>query len=273
MSTVALSLALAAAILHASWNLLVARARDPEAATAVAMLVALVAYAPIAVVGWRLELAAVPYLVATSLLHLIYVPLVPAAYRRADVSVVYPIARGTAPLVVLAVGVLALGAATTPGEVIGICLVAAGVLLVRGVRRAAPAGIVWGLVIAAVIATYTLVDSIGVDRAAPFTYLELSMILPAVAYAGALARLRGAESLRRELSLASVAAGLATFGSYGLVLVALQRAPAAPVAAVRETSIVIAAGLATVVLGEKVTLLRFAGAVVVAAGVVLVSLS
>lgn len=273
MSTVALALALAAAVLHATWNLLVARARDPEAATAVAMLVALVVYAPVAILGWRLELSAVPYLLATSLLHLIYVPLVPAAYRRADVSVVYPIARGTAPLIVLAVGVLALGAATSPGEVIGICLVAAGVLLVRGMRRAAPAGIAFGLVIAGVIAAYTLVDSIGVDRAAAFTYLELSMLLPAVVYAGALARLRGAASLRRELNVASFAAGVATFGSYGLVLVALQRASAAPVAAVRETSIVIAAGLATVVLGERVTAARFAGAALVAAGVALVSVS
>ena len=273
MSTVALALALAAAVLHATWNLLVARARDPEAATAVAMLVALVVYAPVAIAGWRLDLAAVPYLVATSLLHLIYVPLVPAAYRRADVSVVYPIARGTAPLIVLAVGVLALGAATSVGEVLGICLVAAGVLLVRGVRRAAPAGIAFGLVIAGVIAAYTLVDSIGVDRAAPFTYLELSMLLPGIVYAAALARLRGAASLRRELNVASVAAGIATFGSYGLVLVALQRAAAAPVAAVRETSIVIAAGLATVVLGERVTAARFAGAALVAAGVALVSVS
>ena len=273
MSTLALALALSAAVLHATWNLLVARARDPEAATAVALLVALVVYAPVAVVGWRLEAEALPYLVATSLLHLLYVPLVPAAYRRADVSVVYPIARGTAPLVVLAVGVLALGAATSAGEVLGICLVAGGVFLVRGIRRTAPAGIAVGLLIAAVIAAYTLVDSIGVDRAAPFTYLELSMLLPGVAYAAALARMRGVPALRRELGPATITAGVATFGSYGLVLAALQRAEAAPVAAVRETSIVIAAGLAAAVLGERVTAARFLGAATVAAGVALVSLS
>ena len=273
MSTTALLLALAAAVLHASWNLLVARARDPEAATSVAMVVAVVVYAPIAIMGWRLERAAIPFLVATSLLHLVYVPLVPAAYRRADVSVVYPIARGIAPLIVLALGVLALRAPTSPLEVGGICLVAAGVLLVRGIRRAAPAGIFLGLLIACVIAAYTLNDSYGVDHASAFTYLELSMVFPALAYALALARLRGRAALRRELNLSSFAAGVATFGSYGLVLVALQRAPAAPVAAVRETSIVIAAALAALVLGERVTPARVLGAAVVAAGVALVSLA
>src|SRR3712207_4712882 len=125
MSTAALLLALGAAVLHATWNLLVARARDPEAATAVMMLVALVVYAPLAVGGWHLEREAIPFLVATSLLHLGYVALVPAAYRRADVSVVYPIARGTAPLIILVVGVVALDEGTSALEVGGICLVAA----------------------------------------------------------------------------------------------------------------------------------------------------
>ncbi|MDQ3889503.1 MAG: EamA family transporter [Actinomycetota bacterium] len=273
MPALALAFVLAAALLHASWNLLVARARDPEAATAVAILVALVAYAPVAAAHWRLEPAALPFLLATSCLHLVYVPLVPAAYRRADVSVVYPIARGTAPLLVLVVGVVALGADTSLGQALGVCLVALGVLLVRGLRRAAPAGVVFGLVLAAVIAAYTLIDNVGVTHAAPFAYLEVSMILPGVAYALALACIRGASSLRAELRGGSVAAGLATFGSYGLVLSALQRAPAAPVAAVRETSIVIAAGLATVVLREAVGLRRFLGAVVVAGGVALISVS
>ena len=273
MSATALVLAFAAAVLHATWNLLIARARDPECATAVAMLVALVVYAPVAVAGWRFEADALPYAAATSLLHLAYVPLVPAAYRRADMSVVYPIARGTAPVLVLAVGVLALGAETSPAETVGILLVAAGVLLVRGIARAAPAGVVYGLVIAGVIASYTLIDNVGVTHADPFTYLELSMLPPVLVYAVVLARARGPRALRAEVNRGSVVAGVATFGSYGLVLTALQLAPAAPVAAVRETSIVIAAGLAAAVLGERVTVTRFLGAAVVAAGVVLVSIS
>lgn len=78
--------------------------------------------------------------------------------------------------------------------------------------------------------------------------------------------------MRSEARLPIVLAGLATFGAYALVLAALERAPAAPVAAVRETSVVIATALAGVVLGERVTRARLAGAVVVVAGVALISI-
>jgi drug/metabolite transporter (DMT)-like permease len=270
----ALALALAAAFLHAFWNLVVARARDPEAATAVALLVALVAYAPVAAAAWRFDTRALPYIAATSCLHLCYTALLGAAYRRAELSVVYPISRGAAPVLVLVVGVGVLGAETSVGQALGVCLVAGGVLLVRGIRRGAqPAGVVFGLVIAGFIAAYTVNDKYGVRYAAPFAYLEIAMLVPGFAYAGVLTRLRGLGTLRTELNWATVAAGLATFGSYGLVLAALQRAPAAPVAAVRETSIVIAAGLATIVLKERVGPLRLLGAVLVAGGIAVISVS
>ena len=119
----ALALALAAAFLHAFWNLLIARAKNPEAATALALLVALVAYAPIAALTWRIEPAAIPYIVVTSFLQLGYVILLAAAYVRAELSVVYPIARGTAPVLVLVVGVAALGLGTSPQQAAGVCLV------------------------------------------------------------------------------------------------------------------------------------------------------
>jgi drug/metabolite transporter (DMT)-like permease len=273
MPASALALVLAAAILHASWNLLLARARDPEAATAVAILVAVVAYAPVAALVWRIERPAWPYLAATAVLHLAYTALLAAAYRRAELSVVYPVSRGTAPVLVLVVGAMALGEDTSAGQALGVCVVGLGVFLVRGFRPSSPAGVVFGLVLAAVIASYTLVDKRGIPYASPFAYLEVSMLLTAVAYTTALARLRGRSALRAELTPAAAAAGLATFGAYGLVLAALQRAPAAPVAAVRETSIVIAAGLAAAVLGERVGPLRIAGAALVVAGVALISLS
>ena len=249
----ALALALAAAFLHAFWNLLIARAKDPEAATAVALLVALVAYAPIAALTWRIEPAAIPYIVVTSFLQLGYVILLAAAYVRAELSVVYPIARGTAPVLVLVVGVAALGLGTSPQQAAGVCLVGLGVLLVRGLRRSAePAGVLFGLAIACFIAAYTLVDKYGIRYAAPFVYLELSMLLSGLGYSAAIVRLRGRAALRAEWGWATVAAGLATFGAYGFVLAALQRASAASVAAVRETSIVIAAAFAALVLKEPV---------------------
>ena len=274
MPASALALALAAAFLHALWNVLLARARDPEAATAVALLVGLVAYAPVAAASWRLEPPAWPYVVASGCLHVCYTALLGAAYRRAELSVVYPISRGTAPVLVLVVGVAALGADTSLGQALGVCLVAAGILLVRGLERPSrPTGVLFGLVIAGFIAAYTLNDKEGVAHAAPFAYLETAMVLTGLVYAGTLARLKGGAALRAEVSLATVVAGLATFGSYGLVLAALQSAPAAAVAAIRETSIVIAAALAAFFLDEGVGPARIAGAALVAAGVALISVS
>jgi drug/metabolite transporter (DMT)-like permease len=269
----ALALAFAAAFLHAFWNLLIARANDPEAATAVALLVALVAYAPVAALTWRIEPAAIPYIVVTSFLQLGYVILLAAAYARAELSVVYPIARGTAPVLVLVVGVVALGLGSSGQQAVGVCLVGIGVLLVRGLRRTAePAGILFGLAIACFIAAYTLVDKYGIRYAAPFVYLELSMLLSGLGYSGGVLRFRGRSALRAEWGWATVAAGLATFGAYGFVLAALQRASAASVAAVRETSIVIAAAFAALVLKEPVGAERIAGAVFVATGVAILSL-
>lgn len=272
MSTLALVFALSAAFLHAFWNLLVARAKDPEAAAAVALLVALVAYAPVAALTWRLDSRAIPYIIVTGFLQLGYVIFLAAAYRRADLSLVYPIARGTAPVLVLVVGVVALGVGTSFRQAAGVCLVGAGVLLVRGLKRAAdPVGVALGLATACFIASYTLVDKYGIRYAAPFVYLELSMLIAGLGYSAVLVRLRGRASLRAEFGPATVVVGLAMFGAYGLVLAALERAPAAAVAAVRETSIVIAAAFAALVLKEKVGPERLVGAALVTVGVVLVS--
>lgn len=269
----ALLLALAAAVIHALWNVLLARAHDPEAATAVALVVAIVVFAPVAVIVWDVELAAWPYLVVTAALQLVYFVLLIAAYRRAELSVVYPIARGIAPVLVLATGVAALGAGTSPAQVVGVLLVGAGVLLIRGLRAPSdPRGHVFGLAIAGVIAAYTLVDKRGIEHATPIAYLELAMIAPTAVYAAGVGRRKGAAALRAEAGPAAVVAGLCTFGAYVLVLAALQRASAASVAAVRETSIVIAAALAALVLNERVGPERLAGAILVVAGVALLGL-
>jgi drug/metabolite transporter (DMT)-like permease len=267
----ALLLALAAAFVHAFWNLLLARARDPEAATAVALVVAVIVFAPVSLFAWGLEREVWPYLVVTSCLQLLYFSLLITAYRKAEVSVVYPVARGVAPTFVLLAGIVVLGYSTSWAQAAGVVLVGLGVLAIRGVRRGA-AGIVFGLAIAAVIASYTLVDKRGLDYANPIAYLEVSMIAPAILYAAWVARLRGGTvALRSALSRSSVVAGIATFTAYALVLAALERASAASVAAVRETSVVIATLLAAVVLKEHVTPVRLTGAILVACGVAILA--
>jgi drug/metabolite transporter (DMT)-like permease len=274
VSAAALLLALAAAFVHALWNLLLARARDPEAATAVALVVAVVALAPAAVVVWEIEPEAWPYIGGSAAVHLLYFVLLAAAYRRAELSVVYPLARGLAPVLVLVVAVAALGAGASASQAAGVCLVGAGVLLVAGLRPASGLrGILFGLGIAGCIAAYTVIDSEGIRYGTPIAYLEVSMAAPAIAYAAAVVAAKGLPAVRAEVTPASLVAGLATFGAYALVLAALELAPAAAVAAVRETSVVVATAGAALVLGERVGALRMVGAVVVACGVALLALS
>ncbi|HEY6962282.1 MAG TPA: EamA family transporter [Gaiellaceae bacterium] len=261
MPAVALAFALAAAVFHAAWNLLLARAPHVEAATAVALVTAEIVFAPVAVVVWHVDGRVWPWLVASGAFELVYFALLATAYRKAPLSVVYPVARGGAPVVVLLVTWSVAGR-----QAIGVLLVAAGVLLVRGVRHPDRVGLAFGAAIACCIAGYTLVDKHGIAYANPVTYLELSMLVPTVAYAGAVAR---TTDLRRAVTPASVVAGIATFVAYGFVLAALERAPAASVAAVRETSVVVAAILAVVVLKEPFRVSRLAGAAVVVAGVAL----
>jgi drug/metabolite transporter (DMT)-like permease len=266
----AFALALAAAFVHALWNILLARARDAEAAAAVALVVAVVAFAPVAAATWELDAAAAPYIAATAGFHLLYFVLLGAGYRRAELSLVYPLARGLAPVGVLAVGVAALGAGTSALEAAGVCLVGAGVIFVRGVRRGADSiGVAFGLAIAATIVGYTLVDNEGIEHGNPISYLEASLVAPCALYAGGILALKGRAAVRAEVNAATVVAGLATFGAYALVLAALQLADAAPVAAVRETSVVIATAGAAVFLRERVGRGRLLGAVLVAAGILL----
>ena len=269
----AFALALGAAFLHALWNLLLARARDPEAATAIALLVAVVAFAPVAALTWEADLDVWPYVLGSCAFELVYFALLPAAYLRSELSVVYPVARGLAPVLVLVVGIVALGAGSSAGQAVGVCLVGAGVVLVRGFGgQPDPAGIAFGVAIAGCIAGYTLVDNRGIELAAPITYLELTMVGPAVAYSAAMVARKGLPAVRAELKAPAVAAGLSTFAAYALVLAALERAAAAPVAAVRETSVVIATAAAAFVLRESVGPQRLAGAVLVAGGVALLGL-
>jgi drug/metabolite transporter (DMT)-like permease len=273
MPPLAFTLALAAAVLHAFWNILLARARDPESATAVALVAAVIVFAPVMALRFDAEWDVWPFIVVTSMLQLLYFALLATAYRKAELSFVYPVARGVAPAIVLVVSVVVLQHATSPAQVAGVVLVGVGVLFVRGLRRPAdPHALAFALGIACVIASYTLLDKRGITHASPITYLELSMIPAALGYAGATIAVKGRARVRAELAASAVLAGLASFAAYALVLGALARASAASVAAVRETSVVMATAFAAVVLHERVSRSRIAGSVLVVCGIALLAL-
>ena len=266
-------LALGAAALHAGWNVLLARARDVRAATTVVLVLAVLLFAPVAAATWRVEAAAVPWIAASAVLELAYFFLLTTAYRDSEVSLVYPIARGTAPVLVL-VGATAAGATLAAWQAVGVVLVACGVFLVRGVRgRVDVRGVALALAIAVTITGYTLVDKEGIQHAAAIPYLELVLVPVASAALLSYAAAGRLPDLRGELGWATFAAALASFGAYALVLGALSLAPAAAVAAVRESSILFAVALAAVVLREPVGRIRVAGAALVVGGVALVALA
>jgi drug/metabolite transporter (DMT)-like permease len=229
------------------------------------MAVGCLAFAPVAVVAWDVRAGAWPYVAASAALELLYFALLALSYSRFELSAVYPLARGSAPVIVLVLS----GAALAAGQVAGVLLVGLGVVLVRGFGAGRRGEVLLALAVGAAIAGYTLVDKHGLRYADPLPYLVLVLAVPAVVYLAAVGRRR----VRAELGWRTALAGIGMFAAYGLVLAALRLAAAAPVAAVRETSIVIASVLGALVLRESVDRRRIAGAAVIVAGVAAISLA
>jgi drug/metabolite transporter (DMT)-like permease len=273
MPTDALLLALAAAFVHAGWNLLLSGSEDTHSATAVALVTGAVVWAPVAVITWRLESSAWPYIAASSSLELLYLVLLATAYAAAAMGFVYPIARGSAPVLVLVAGIVASAGRPSATAACGIVLVALGIVLVRGLRAEhRPRDLGLALAIGACIAGYTLVDKHGVTHGNPLAYLQVVFSIAAIGYFLGALRMRGLPAIRAAVDPSSMLAGVGFFGSYALTLAALKLAPAATVAAVRESSVVIAAAALALSGREEMSRGRMSGAALVAAGVALISL-
>jgi drug/metabolite transporter (DMT)-like permease len=275
VSTAALILVLSSAALHAAWNALVATARDTHVTTAAALVAGALVFAVPAALTWDVDGAAWPYIAASAALELAYFAFLAAVYGRADYTFAYPIARGVAPVLVLAISVAFLGAPVGVLAALGVLGVTGGVLLVRGVgaRAADLASLALALGVGACIAGYTLIDDRGVRHAAAIPYFEAVLVLSAIPYVAAVAAVRGGAALRAAAGGRALLSGVAMVAAYVLVLAALERAEAAPVAALRETSVVIAAAGAALAGRERVGASRLAGAALVMAGVAAIALS
>ncbi|MBE8517137.1 EamA family transporter [Amycolatopsis sp. H6(2020)] len=281
MNATALSLVLVAAVVHAAWNL--AAKRISSGGTQFVWLyytVGAVLMLPITIVlivagpdrpQWGWLLAAV----VTAGLHIAYGIVLQRGYRVGDLSVVYPVARGTGPLLSVLAAVLVLGERPGPLGLLGAFLVVAGVLVISTGRkaedpRAVKAGILYGLLTGAVIAGYTLWDAHSVTGLGvpPVVYFGLGSVLQSVLLVpGALAD-RGEvtriwREQRREVFLVATLSPIA----YILVLFALTMAPVSLVAPARELSIVLGGVAAWLVLGERDVVRRLAGSVIVLSGI------
>ncbi len=286
MSLSALSLVVLAALIHACWNLLAKRAAaiGPMFVFAYA-LCATVLYLPLAI--WSLTqgqmswtLAALGCVVASGALHLAYSLCLQRGYQVADLSVVYPVARGTGPLLSSLGAFLLLGEPAHLSTIAGVVCVVIGIFCIatqgQWARFAQPqawVGVRWGAMTGLLIACYTVVDAYGVKvlLIAPILLdwfgnaLRTSLLVP---YAWRRGR-AGWASMRGYWWLAA-AVGLLSPLSYILVLQALSDgAPLSLVAPAREMSMMIGALLGMLVLGEKASGWRLAGCAVLIAGVVL----
>ena len=180
----------------------------------------------------------------------------------------YPLTRGLAPVLTLGVAVAFLGHAVSATEGAGVLVIAAGVVLVGGPGGHGSARAILAVAtIATTIAAYTLVDRAGIQHAGALTYFVLVLAGPCLVYPP----LVGATAIRGELRRGTFAAAAANIGSFSLGLLALRTGPAAPVLAVRSSSIVIATLLAGRLLAEHVAPLRLAGSILVFAGVALLA--
>ncbi|MEO6207589.1 MAG: DMT family transporter [Candidatus Limnocylindrales bacterium] len=277
------------AVLHVAWNVRLKTAGDPLRAATVGMLAASIGIIPVGIVAWWLS-GAPPLPVEGVLLGLVsgtvegaYFILLSAAYRRGDLSVVYPIARGTAPLIAVAIGVVVLGERLGMAGSIGVVGLLAGFLVLQQPWRALPGhrgvdpAVAFALATGVTIATYTALDRVGTRLIDPLPYAAIVWVTTSVVLV-AWVRLRaggdvaagGAAEVRR-----AAVGGFLTLGAYLLILIALSVAPLSGVAPLRESATVFAAAWGSVRLGEAIsgreTVRRVGASVLIVAGALLLA--
>jgi drug/metabolite transporter (DMT)-like permease len=272
-----LALVLLAAALHASWNALVKAGGDRLAVLAITMgapsllLWLALPFVPApAVAAW-------PYLFASVVVHTAYYACLIHAYRHGDLSQVYPIARGTAPLLVAAGAWALAGEALSPAELAGVLILCGGIVSLAW-RRNGPAhdgevkAVGFALLTSLMIGLYSVTDGLGVrgaGTAAGYIFWLFAIEgLPLLFYA--LWRRRGRIRAAFAPSLkAGLGGAVISCLAYGIVIWAMSLGPMAHVVALRETSVIMAAALGALVLKEPFGHRRIAAAAVVAGGAVL----
>ena len=267
-------LVLLAALMHASWNA-IAKSGTNKLLDITAMALAGGVLCALALPFLPLpEPESWPWLAASLLLHFLYFMALVGAYANADLSHAYPLMRGVAPLLVALFGYFLLDDRLTVSMWAGVAFICAGILLPFWLNRAQQSGFLksssFALANAVIIAAYTLVDGFGTRLSAhPLSYcLWLFLLDPLPILAIALVRYRaGVWQHFRARWLPSIVGGILTVAAYGIVLWAMTRAPIAAVAALRETSVIFAALIGSVLLREGFGVPRIAGAVFVACGI------
>lgn len=265
---------LGAALLHATWNVLVKAGGDKELETInialgsglVALIAALLLPAP--------ARAAWPWVAGSALVHILYFMFLAGAYRWGELSYTYPVMRGGGPMIVALGGALVLGELLPLHQTLGVLLVCAGILAFAAGRHDGRAT-AFALANAVVIAAYTLIDGQGARiSGAPASYAMWFFVANGVVILvyGLLRRGRAVGVYWQRNWLRALVGGSCALGSYGIALWAMTRAPIAIVAVLRETAVIFGAFIAWFVLREKMTRRRLAATGAVMLGLVALKL-
>jgi uncharacterized membrane protein len=278
------------AILHVAWNVRLKTAGDPLRAATVGMLAASVGIVPVGIAAWlvagrpSLPAEGIALGIGSGIIEAGYFVLLSAAYRRGDLSVVYPIARGTAPLLAVAFGVAVLGERLGVGGTIGVVALLAGFLLLqqpwtalRGRRGFDPA-IAFALATGVTIAAYSAVDRVGTRLIDPLPYAAILWVTATAAlvvWLRVVVKGHALEGGREQVRRAAIG-GWLTLGAYLLILWALSVAPLSGVAPLRESAAVFAAAWGAVRLGEAAnrvdTIRRIGASALIVGGAVLLAI-
>ncbi|MCB8875995.1 EamA family transporter [Acidisoma silvae] len=271
MSGLVIGLALLAAIMHATWNAFLRTGSDRLWSVTVMSFSSTIVALPFALSSLPSP-HAWPYVILSAFLQVTYSVFLVMAYRYGELGQVYPIVRGSVPLLVTLSGALMAREYPTIPQAIGVALVAMGIIsLSLGHRRAATSSILFAITTGVIIASYATVDAIGVRKAgSSVSYIAWVLVIYGAFLPATFFALRGklVVDFRATETLKALGGGLVALVAYGVVVAAFALGPAGPIAAIRETSVVFAALIGWLFLGEELTPRRIVACVLVALGAI-----
>jgi drug/metabolite transporter (DMT)-like permease len=267
---------LAAAVTHAAWNAIAHGIKDQTLAFALIGAGGILAAIPLVIVAAAPRPDSWPYLLGSVAIHVFYNLLLMRCYRYGEFSQVYPLARGTSPLVVTILAAIFVRERPSLPQVAGVLVVSAGLaVLVLAGRRPGRTAFLAAVGTGLTIAAYTTVDGVGVRlSASPVGYIGWLILLESLCVP-LFALVRRREVLVKQpprILLSGVAAGALSVLAYGLVLWAQTRGALAPVAALRETSVIFGAIIGTLIFREPFGRTRITATFLVVAGIALLTL-